>query len=110
RRTRARATPGRGPGRPSEVDRCRHRRVDVDPRPDPELLLDPLLEFLGDVRVLLEEGPDVLLALTQLFAVVGVPGAGLADDALLHTHVDERALPGNALPVDDVELGLLERR
>src|SRR6476660_7592136 len=108
--TPARATPGRGPGHPSEVDRCRHRCVDVDPWPDPELLLDPLLELFGDVRVLLEERADVLLALAQLLAVVGVPGAGLANDALLDAHVDERAFAGDALAVDDVELGLLERR
>src|SRR5207244_8043097 len=34
----------------------------------------------------------------------------LADDPLLDADVDERALAADALAVDDVELGLLERR
>src|SRR4051794_1736414 len=82
----------------------------VDPRPDAELLLDLLLQLVGQVGVVTQEGPRVLLALAELIAVVGVPGAGLADEAVLDAHVDQAALPGDALPVEDVELGLLERR
>ena len=78
--------------------------------PDAELLLDLLLELVGEVGVVLEEGAGVLLALAELVAVVGVPGAGLADEALLDAHVDQAALAGDALAVEDVELGLLERR
>src|SRR5205823_4852601 len=56
-------------------------------RPDTELLLDLLLDLGGHVGVLLEEVARVLLALPELVAVVGVPGAGLADDRLLDAHV-----------------------
>src|SRR5262249_44962680 len=52
----------------------------------------------------------VLLALAELLALIGEPGPGLADEALLDPHVDERAFPADALAVEDVELGLLERR
>ena len=82
----------------------------VDARPHPELLLDLLLELVGEVGVVLEEGAGVLLALPELVAVVGVPGTGLADEAVVDAHVDEAALAGDALAVEDVELGLLERR
>src|ERR1043165_6941405 len=75
---------------------------------DAELVLDALLDLVRDVRVVQQELAGVLLALAQLVALVGVPGARLADDALIHTHVDERALAGDALAVEDVELGLLE--
>ena len=77
---------------------------------DAELCYDLLLDLVGEVGVVLEEGAGVLLALAELVALVGVPGAGLADEALLDAHVDEAALAGDALAVEDVELGLLERR
>src|SRR5581483_5847482 len=82
----------------------------VDARPDAQLLLDPLLDLVGEVGVVAQEVADVLLALAELIGVVGVPGAGLADQPLLDADVDERTLPADALAVDDVELGLLERR
>src|SRR5699024_3287245 len=62
----------------------------------------------GEIGVVLEEVAHVLLALAELVALVGVPGTGLADDPVLHPHVDEATLAGDALPVDDVELRLLE--
>src|SRR5262249_17969918 len=37
-------------------------------------------------------------------------GPGLLDQPLLDAHVDERALAADAVPIHDVELGLLERR
>src|SRR4051812_28682982 len=77
---------------------------------DTELLLDLLLDLVGHVDVLDQEVAGVLLALAQLLTLVGEPGAGLADEALLDTHVDERAFPADALAVEDVELSLLERR
>src|SRR5690606_19573667 len=77
---------------------------------DAGLLLDLLLDLVAHVGVLQQELAGVLLALPQLIALVGVPGAGLADEAVLDAHVDERALLGDAVPVEDVELGLLERR
>src|SRR3712207_2495299 len=75
-----------------------------------ELDLDLVLDVRRDVRVLEEEVAGVLLALPQLVAVVGVPGAGLAHDAVLDTEVDEAALAGYADAVQDVELRLLEGR
>src|SRR5664280_14608 len=106
------ASASRRPGATSEV----HRRgrhggsFGVQHGADPELFLDPLLDLVGEVRVVAHERAGVLLALAQLVALVGVPGAGLAHDALLHAHVDQGAFPADALPVDDVELRLLERR
>ena len=47
---------------------------------------------LADVGVVAQEVPRVLLALAELVALVGVPGAGLAHDALLHAEVDQAAL------------------
>jgi hypothetical protein len=60
--------------------------------------------------VLAEELAGVLPALAELLAVVGVPGTGLLDDPVLHTDVDDGALRGDALAVEDVELRLLEGR
>src|SRR4051812_4663378 len=94
----------------SEVDGRRGDGFVVDARTDAKLFLDALLDLVPNIRVLTQERSGVLLALTELFAVVRVPGSGLADQALLHTDVDQRAFAGNALTVDDVELGLLERR
>src|ERR1700760_1579124 len=78
-------------------------------RAHPQLLLDLLLDLDGQVGVLLQEVARVLLALAELIALVGVPGPGLADDALLHAEVDEAALAADADAVKDVELGHLER-
>src|SRR5262245_28355845 len=59
---------------------------------DTHLFLDLLLDLGGHVGVLEQEVAGVLLALAQLLALVGEPRTGLADEALLDTHVDERAL------------------
>src|SRR3954453_6228492 len=77
---------------------------------DAELLLDLLLDLVGEVGVVAQEGADVLLALTELVALVGVPSAGLLHEALLDTDVDETALAAETHTPDEVELGLLERR
>src|SRR6478736_2166651 len=77
---------------------------------DAELDLDLRLDVGCDVRVLEQEVAGVLLALTELLAVVGVPRAGLLDDAVLDAEVDETALARDADAVQDVELRLLERR
>src|SRR5690606_39138261 len=82
----------------------------VDLRADAELLLDLLLDAVGQVGVGLEEVAGVLLALAELVAVVGVPGAGLADEAVLHAEVDQAALAADALAVEQVEVGDAERR
>src|SRR5690606_2970421 len=109
RRSRRAGRPARRPC--SEVDRGGQRLgLGVDLGADPELLLDPLLDLVGEAGVVAQELAGVLLALPELVALVGVPGAGLADDPLLDADVDERALAADAHAVEDVELGLLERR
>src|ERR1035437_10665030 len=86
----------------------RHRgdrfRLLVDPRTDTELLLDLLLDLVREVRVVLQERACVLLALPQLIALVGVPGTCFSDKAVFDAHVDQPPLPGDAVPIDDVEL------
>src|ERR1700694_1880596 len=77
---------------------------------DAGILPDRRFDFLGDLRVLLEEELGVLAALAEALAVVGEPGAGLLDDAGLDAEIDELAGLGNALAIHDVELDLLERR
>src|SRR5215831_13049613 len=58
------------------------RWVRIQARAHAELLLDLLLDLVGQVGVVAQEGAGVLLALSQLVALVGVPGAGLAHDPL----------------------------
>src|SRR5450756_2895524 len=94
----------------SEVDRTRGLRRRVHACTDAELLLDLLLDLVREVRVVLQEGTGVLLALTELVALVRVPGARLADEAVLDPEVDQATLAGDADAVEDVELRLLERR
>src|SRR5699024_5741507 len=77
---------------------------------DSEVQADALLDLRGDLRVLPQEVAGVLLALAELVRLVGEPGTGLADDPGLDAEVDQAAFPGDALAVDDVELGLLEGR
>src|SRR4030095_9673096 len=71
-----------------DVRRHRRRRACLT---DAELHDDFLLNVRGDVGVLQEEVAGVLLALPQLVAVVGVPGARLLHDALVDAVVDEAA-------------------
>src|SRR3954468_4767606 len=77
-------------------------------RADTELAHDLALDLERDRGVGEEEVARVLLALAELVAVVGVPGARLANDLVLDTEVDERAFARDADAVQDVELGLLE--
>src|SRR3954453_6984098 len=77
---------------------------------DAELLLDLLLDLVGEVGVVAQERPRILLALAELVGLVGVPSTGLAHDALLDTEVDQAALAADAVAPHDVELRLLERR
>src|SRR5680860_488704 len=73
-----------------------------------QLVLDLLLDLVAQRRVVLEELAGVFLALSQLIALVGIPSAGLLDEAVLDAHVDDAALFGDTESVHDVELGLLE--
>src|SRR5215469_10994994 len=82
----------------------------VQPGTDAQLLLDLLLDLVGQIRVVAQEVPGVLLALTELVALVGVPGAGLAHDALLDAEVDEPAFTANPDSIQNVKFCDLEWR
>ncbi len=69
-----------------------------------------VLDLDRQVGVLAQELARVVLALADLLAVVGVPGAALLEHLGLDAHVDDLALAADALAVEDVELGGLERR
>src|ERR1039457_1566677 len=71
---------------------------------------DLVLDFLGDVRVLLQVHARIVLALTDALAVVAVPGAGLVDDALRGADLDDLALARDAGAIHDLELGFAKRR
>src|SRR5690606_31618676 len=74
-----------------------------------QLGADLLFDLDGQLGVLFQVDGDVLLALTDLFAVVGVPGTGLVDEVALDAQVDDFAHAVDALAVHDLELGLAER-
>src|SRR5215831_5041343 len=86
------------------------RWVRIQARAHAELLLDLLLDLVGQVGVVAQEGAGVLLALSQLVALVGVPGAGLAHDPLLDPEVDQAALPADPDSEKDIEFCAAERR
>ena len=69
---------------------------------------DLRLDLIRDVGVLAQK---FLHAVASLHAhvAVGVPRAGLVDEVELDAEVDDLADFGDALAVDDVEFGLLER-
>src|SRR5205807_5777951 len=67
-------------------------------------------DFGAEVGVLLDEQFGVFASLAEAHVAVGEPGAGLLDDLVLDTDVDELAGLGDPLAVADVELRLAERR
>src|SRR5262245_30332897 len=75
-----------------------------------ELRLDPLDDLLGGVRMLAQEGRSVLAPLPEPLLVEAEVGARLLDDLAVEPGLEHRAFPGDPRAVDDVELGLLERR
>ncbi len=72
--------------------------------------LDLREDLLDEVGVLREEARRILTALAEALVAEAEVRAGLLDDLLLERDVEHRPLPGNPGAVDDVELGLLERR
>src|SRR5690606_3574575 len=71
---------------------------------------DLLLDLGGDIGVLDQPLADIVLALADAIAIVAVPGAGLLDDVLADAELDQLALAGDALAVENLEIGFLERR
>src|SRR5262249_41927181 len=78
--------------------------------PDAQRLADLVLDLERKLGVLAQELARVVLALADLLAVVGVPSPALLEHLGLDAHVDDLALAADALAVQDVELGGLERR
>ena len=66
--------------------------------------------FGGHFRVFLQPHAHVVFALADFIAIVAVPRAGFFDDADLIAPVDQLAFAAYAFAVEDVELGLAERR
>src|SRR5262249_6854748 len=76
----------------------------IQARTHAELLLDLLLDLVGQVGVVAQEGAGVLLALPQLVALIGVPGAGFAHDSLLDPEIDQATFLADPDPEQDVAL------
>src|SRR5579862_1809596 len=72
---------------------------------DTDGLANLLLDLDRHGGIFLEELARIVLALADLLALVGVPGAGFLDDAVVHAHLDDLALARDALVVEDVEVG-----
>src|ERR1700674_4307049 len=69
-----------------------------------------LLDLTRDYLVLLQEIAHVVLALADALALVAVPGAGLINDALRASQLDDLALAGDTYPVHDLEFGFAKWR
>src|ERR1041384_7211570 len=74
------------------------------------LLADLALDLARQRRVFLQEVARVVLALAEPVAVVDVPGARLLQHAVQHADLQHLALARDAVAVEDVELGVPERR
>src|SRR5262245_5885378 len=106
------------PPLPGGLGRPRSFRTRSIPGFRRRLLVDGETELLPYVRfdrsrdfgVLAQEVARVLASLADALAVERVPGAGLLDDALLGGDVDQLAFLRDAGAIEDVELGLAERR
>ena len=75
-----------------------------------EFLADLGFDFVGQLRVVLEQRLDGVAALRQAGVAVAEPGAALLDHFQFDAQVDDLADVRDAFAEDDVELGLLERR
>ena len=98
--------PRRGPPGP------RRRRLEslARSRSRPSAVVDLVLDLLGHLDVLVEEGLGVVAPLAEPLVAVGEERAGLRHDVVLDAQVDEAARGRDALTELDVELGLPERR
>src|SRR5690606_32413664 len=75
-----------------------------------EALTQLSFQLRCDRGKLLQVGSGVLLALADTLTTVAVPGTGLLDQSFSDTQLKQLALARYALAVEDLELGLLERR
>src|SRR6185436_15141917 len=76
---------------------------------DAEELPNFLFDLVREVRVLPDEQVRVLAALAEADVAVGEPRAGLLDDLVLDTDVEQLTGLRDALAVADVELSVTER-
>src|SRR5580704_8928856 len=79
-------------------------------RRDAQLFAQRAFHLFADVLVFLEEDTRVFAALAHAFAAETDPRAGLLEDTLVHTQVNEIAFARNAFAVENVEFGFAERR
>src|SRR5271163_4659616 len=68
------------------------------------------IELGHGVFVVLEELACVFAALADALALVTKPGAGFFEEVIVHRDVKQVAFAGNAFSIENVELGLAERR
>src|SRR5215212_10562684 len=72
--------------------------------------LDLRQDLLRHVRMLAQERGRILPPLAEPLVAEAEVRARLGDDLSIEPRVEHRAFPGDSRAVDDVELGLLERR
>src|ERR1035437_911940 len=75
-----------------------------------QLFAHPGFDLVGQLRIRPEQIARVLASLPDSLAVVRVPRAELLDDAVLAGQIDQLAFFGNPRAVQEVDLGLAERR
>src|SRR5438034_7977956 len=75
-----------------------------------ELRLDPLDDLVGRVGMFPQEGRGVLAPLPEPLLVEAEVRPRLLDDLTIEPGLEHGAFPGDPRAVDDVELGLFERR
>src|SRR5437588_12582139 len=93
-----------------DIGRCRHLSVGRPPGLGRVLGTDLGGDLLEQFGALLEKVPDVLTTLAQAHLAIAEPGTALLHHPRLDGHVEDAARVGDALVVEDVELGGPERR
>src|SRR5215472_10044677 len=86
------------------------RDLDIVHRLDPQLLTQFAVHPREDLFVLLQEVPHVFASLPDALTAVAVPRAALLHDIVQHRQVQHIALARDPLAIQDVELGIAERR
>ena len=56
------------------------------------MFADPLLDLVGEIRIINQEVTGVLFTLSELITLVGVPSARLLYNANLYAEIDKRSL------------------